>query len=71
MTTVKRELTENEQYVMTRWSMWGSDGYPIVKRGREWYVEGNRGLGSCPLMFKTKKAAVAQWEAYIDSIIDR
>ena len=38
-------LTENEQSVMTHWSRWGSDGYPIAKRGRSWWVDGVRECG--------------------------
>jgi hypothetical protein len=45
--------------------LWGSDGYPITKRGREWWVK------HFPVPFKTKRQAVAQWERYIDILLDK
>lgn len=68
---ISNPLTEDEAFVMTHWSMWGSTGYPVVKRGRSWWVDGIRGLGKTPVAYKTRKAAWAQWEAYIDTLIDR
>ena len=63
------QLTQQEQQVLTHWSMFGSDGYPIRKSGRQWWVDGMYQSGSCPIPFGTKRAAVAQWEAFIDILI--
>lgn len=72
MTTASlNRLTEDERFILTGWSMWGSDGYPVAKRGSRWWVDGVRGLGGCPAGFKTKREAQAQWEAYIQTIIDK
>jgi hypothetical protein len=64
-------LTEDERFVLTHWSMWGSTGYPVVKRGRKWWVDGIRGCGRCPAAFKTREDAWAQWERYVDVLIGR
>ena len=64
-------LTENEDFILNHWSMFGSDGYPVNKRGNSWFVDGMRGCGSCPASFKTKREATEQWEKYIDVLIDR
>jgi hypothetical protein len=58
-------ITEEEEKTLTHWSRWGSDGYPVNKVGRGWHVD------HFPTVFKTKKAAVAQWETYIDMLIER
>jgi len=64
-------MAENEAFVLNQWSMFGSDGYPIIERGGRWWVDGIRGCGACPAGFRTKREAVAQWERYIDILIDR
>jgi hypothetical protein len=60
-------LTPAEEQELTHWSRFGSDGYPVHKlqRSRGWT------LPHFPLVFKTKRAAVAQWEAYIGMLLDR
>jgi hypothetical protein len=65
------EMTENESFTITHWSRFGSDGYPIIKRGSRWWVDGIRGCGACPAGFRTKREAVAQWERYINILIDK
>lgn len=70
-TTQTQKITPDEAFALNHWSMFGSDGYPVVKRGHVWFVEGMRGCGSCPARFNTKREAVAQWEAYIDILIDK
>jgi len=64
-------LSENEQFCLDHWSMWGSDGYPVVKRLRNWFGNGMRGCGRFPCAFKTKKEAVEMWERYISTLINR
>ena len=62
-------LTENERYVLSRWSMFGVEDYPIEKKGRSWFIGGIRGCGVFPVAYKTKKEATTQWEKYIDALI--
>ena len=65
------ELNENEKFTMTHISRFGSDGYPIAKRGGKWWIDGILGCGEFPVPFKTKREAAAQWEAYHQTLIDR
>lgn len=58
-------LTEKEAHRLLWWSRFGSDSYPITKRGRAWWCE------DCPKPFKTKKAATEHWENYIEILLDK
>tara|TARA_R110000744_G_scaffold25522_6_gene63274 strand:+ start:1828 stop:2031 length:204 start_codon:yes stop_codon:yes gene_type:complete len=58
-------LTTEENKELTHWSRFGSDGYPVTKIGRKWSVT------HFPKMFATKREATAQWEKYIDILIDK
>jgi len=64
-------MTENETFILSHWSMFGSEGYPIIRRGSRWWIDGIRGCGVFPSGFRTKREAVAQWESYIDILIDK
>lgn len=65
----RRELTEDENWIVGHWSMFGSAGYPIRKLGsKRWIVAGQRGRGSCPKVFTTKRAASEQWESFVRSL---
>ena len=64
-------ITTEEEEVLTHQSRWGSDGYPVSKRGRLWWIDGIRGCGRFPVPFKTKKAAVEQWERYMQILRDK
>ena len=64
-------LTTDESFVLDHWSRWGSDGYPIVKRGRKWFIDGMCGLGKFPIAFKTKRESAEYWERFIDILIAR
>lgn len=70
-TALLSTLTDDETFTLTHNSMWGSSGYPLAKRGYRWFVDGCRGCGACPLAFRTKREAAAQWEAYIGVLCDR
>ncbi len=59
-------LTETETAELTHWSRFGSDGYPIRKLS-----SGNWILPHFPVVYKTKREAAAQWERYIDALIER
>ncbi len=69
-TITRKELGEDEAFILAHWTRWGSDGYPIRKAGRRWWVDGMRGRGACPKSFATKRQAAQQWEAFVQSIID-
>lgn len=50
---------------------WGSAGYPVRKLGRGWIVDTWRSVKGPPVVYKTKRAAVAQFEAWIESALMR
>lgn len=58
-------LIGNEEEWLTHYARFGSDGYPVTKMGREWW------LPNFPGPFKTKRAAVEQWERYIMMLLDK
>jgi len=58
-------LTEEEESELMSWRLYGSDGYPVQQLGRRWVVP------HVPAVFATRRAAVAQWEAYIYALCDR
>lgn len=58
-----RRLTDDDRAVLTHWSRWGSDGYPIRKLGRKWTHP------RTPALFDRKRDAIASWEVQIDILI--
>ena len=64
-------LSKGENEWLTHMSRWGSDGYPICKRGRGWVFERAYGVGGAPTVFKTKRAAVTQCELFYDILRDK
>lgn len=66
----RERLTEDQDWILGHWSMFGSDGYPVRKIGRKWQVVGQRGHGAFPTVFNTKREAVAAWEGYIGILCD-
>jgi hypothetical protein len=66
-------LNEHEERFLGHISRWGSDGYPIVKlHSGGWVWEsGFCGITGPPIVYKTKKAAVAYVEAYIAILLDK
>jgi hypothetical protein len=73
-------LSEDENALLTHISRWGSDGYPIRRLAGntqsaclpspKWIWE-YRSINGPPVVFKTKRAAVASFEAYYQVLIDR
>lgn len=63
-------LTEDERKVLDANGRYGSDGYPVHKLGGEWTWSWD-GKISTPAAFKTKREAVASWEAYVDMLRER
>lgn len=66
-----RPLTDDEAVLLTHVGRWGSDGYPIVRRRREWWIVSFRSVPGFPSPYKTRKAARQQFEAYLDLARER
>lgn len=62
-----RTLTDDERALMQHVSMWGSDGYPIrqLSKGR-WIWDNWRGVRGTPVVYKTKREAIAAFERFMD-----
>lgn len=65
-----RGLTEDENTLLNRLSMWGSDAYPLakVKTGWVWGPVGS--IKGPPVVFKTRREAVASFEAFHQVLLD-
>lgn len=64
-------LTEDECSLLTHVTMWGSDGYPIRKVGRQWTWGPYRSIQGPPVLFKTKREAVESFELYESILLDK
>ena len=65
-------LNEDEQFVLNHIIRWGSDGYPINKLGKSgWSWGPMRSVNGPPVVFKTKREAVASFERYYELLLDR
>lgn len=64
-------LTNDEAALLYVTGMRGIDWYPINKMGSKWFVGPFRSWSGFPTAFKTKKAAVAQFEAWSDLARER
>lgn len=65
-------LTEDEQALLTHISLYGSDAYPVKRfRSGKWTWGPFRGINGPPTVYKTKREAVANFEAYLDVLRDR
>ena len=64
-----RGITADEEDLLTHWSRFGSDGYPIKRLGRGWHWSYKK-IKSPPTIFRTKREAVASFEAFIDVLLD-
>jgi hypothetical protein len=65
-------LNEDEQAILNHWGRWGSDGYPVSRVGSHHWTWGPwRSIQGPPVVFPTKRAAVASFEAYIAILIDK
>ena len=65
-----RGLTEGEVRLMTHVSRWGSDGYPITKYRNGKWAWGTDDVPGPPTVFKTKREAVASFEAFYGVLLD-
>ena len=64
-----RGISEDERWLLNHCMLWGSDGYPVYKLGRGW-VWGTDHVKGPPVVFKTKREAVASFEAFEQVLID-
>ena len=58
-------LSSDERATLNHHCRWGSSSYPVRKAGRAWSVEGSSEV------FRTKRDAVAYWEAVIEGLRNR
>lgn len=65
---MSRPVTEAERRLMQHVSMFGSDGYPVRKLGAARWVWGTDEVKGPPTVFKTKGAAVAHFETWMEVI---
>lgn len=64
-------IDANELQFLQHISRWGSDGYPVAKRGRSWWFDRMFNAGGCPSPFKTKRAAFEFVENYCSILRDK
>lgn len=64
-------LNQNESDWLAHMIRWGSDGYPVQKSGRKWAWTESFGIKGAPVLYTTKRAAVAAIETYQDMLIDK
>ena len=66
-----REILENERRLWSHHVMWGSAAYPVRRlRPGRWVVDRVFGVNGPPVVFKTKREAVAAHEAYLTILGD-
>ena len=64
-------MTHEQRIALSHWSMWGSDGFPVIKMGRKWWINVDETSlwrpigGSVPTPFKTKTAAIEFWNRLV------
>lgn len=59
-------LTDNERQLMAHVMRWGSAGYPVQRIGSRWFWHDAFGVKGSPVAYRTKKAAVAAFDAWYD-----
>ena len=65
-------LTDDEAALLYTVQMHGSAAYPISKlSGNRWLIGPWRGWKGFPVCYKTKKAAVAQFEGWMSLALER
>lgn len=60
-----RGISEDERALLVAVILHGSDGYPVQKLGRGWVWGPWRSVTGPPCVFKTKREAVASFEAFL------
>lgn len=75
---IGRALNEDERALLTHWSRWGSDGYPVHRsRGEHgaptqgrWWTWDFLSLSAPRRLYPTKRAATAAFEAFVAVLIE-
>ena len=65
-----RGLTDDEKQLLGHVTRWGSDGYPIRKYSKGWMWGPFLSIQGPPVVFKTKREAIASFEAFEQVLID-
>jgi|CXWL01.1.fsa_nt_gi hypothetical protein len=66
-----RGITDDERQILAHIRRWGSDGYPVKKLSTGKWVWGPWGsVNGPPICFRTKREAVASFEAFYDVLLD-
>lgn len=60
--------SEDEKLLLTHINIYGEKGYPIQKVGRGWSWGGWRSIIGTPVVYRTRKEAVASFEDYVNII---
>lgn len=63
-------LTSGQNAWLDHMIRWGSDGYPVRRLGRSWTFEHAFGVGGSPVLYRTKREAVAACEAFEQLLLD-
>ena len=69
--TFSPALTDAENRFMRHMSRWGSDGYPVDKSRNGWIWAEFCGIKGSPVVYRTRRAAEAAIECYIDVLTDK
>jgi len=64
-------LSEDEYALLNHVMRWGSGGYPIDRIGRRWAWSDWRGVRGSPILYKTKREAVAAFEDWHALALER
>lgn len=67
------KLNPDERFMLTHITRWGSDGYGAFVTGndRAWVWAGHGSVKGPNKVFRTKREAVASFEAFIDHMTDK
>lgn len=66
-----KNLTQAESDFMGHMTMWGSDGFPIMKVKGGWLWKEAFGIKGAPVVYKTKKACKEAIEKYLAVLRDK
>ena len=67
---MSRGVTPDERALLNHVSRWGSDGYPVQKIGSRWHWRDWRSVKGAPVVYRTKREAVAAFEAFYQIVLD-
>lgn len=67
---IPETITEDERFILTHISRFGSAGYPVKKVGSRHWTWGYRDK-NCNVTFPTKREAVASFERHHNYLLDK